>query len=339
MNRFFLLSLLLLSVSSFSADSTSYKSKLLSDPRTKAFRFLPARFPYGRASMTGQIELVAQNPFEKPLGVSMEWKPDSGIDWIFKPAIVPYSVIPPKEKKTFWFIYQAPFFTCEEKLHIMTVADSDTLNISITPFFQRELPVKKAAPSIKVDGRLDEPCWTGAMHRPENVFGNEMKDFDSVWVGFAYDSTNLYLGFAVYDPHPESLTVITPKEKRDALTPLEDCLRFYLCTAKDSASGTCQVLLSAGGAVKDGFVKKQGDIALSPDLSWNGVAAYSVVKSSRGYEGEAAIPWKAFSTEKASNVLFNFRSGSARFDKKGARHAFQEPFDTDPRWFAAGKPE
>ncbi len=115
------------------------KAQLFDTLKEKTFYLSPITLKYGKDSLVGQIELIAENTSDQPILFSTQWPIDSSFGWKLKPASTKISNLLPKSNKTFWFLYTAKNLVRIPELRIKTVIGKDTLELRRTPVIKREI--------------------------------------------------------------------------------------------------------------------------------------------------------------------------------------------------------
>jgi len=179
-------------------------------------------------------------------------------------------------------------------------------------YYQRvSLPIAKAP---KLDGRLDEACWTDAAELirpftpPLHKRPRKERTADSVEAAYArHDDSNLYLAYRkrmLVDRRGNSRPIRAATKGKDAIVWKDDATEFYL---SDSTSDTViHIGVAASGATYDSLIRfpplptdpKEAKAVLlgkadvpTEDVAWNGVWTSSVQLARDRFAVEIAIPW------------------------------------------------
>jgi hypothetical protein len=163
-------------------------------------------------------------------------------------------------------------------------------------------PTVKPARILKpptIDGRLDDPAWTGAAHLTEFVQrrpldGAPATEQTEVYV--AYDSDRVYFG--IYAHYSESSLIRANRVDRDQIWS-DDRVSVIFDPFRDQQRGY-RFAINAYGVQGDALVASGGSGAASAasasgpgDLSWNVLFASAGMLTDDGWTAEFAVPFKS----------------------------------------------
>ena len=148
---------------------------------------------------------------------------------------------------------------------------------------------------IKVDGKLNEPCWLNAP-TIENFTQREQNEgepaTEKTKIAVVYNTTEIYFGIWCYDSEPDKISA--QQMARDFSWRSDDNVEIMLSTFNDNRNGYLFVT-NPNGALADVWV---GDEGKEWNKDWNGVWDVAVEKNDKGWFVEMVIP---FSTLKFKN--------------------------------------
>ncbi|MFA5864148.1 MAG: metallophosphoesterase [Phycisphaerae bacterium] len=176
-------------------------------------------------------------------------------------------------------IYPVPTFVAEVKGESKK---SYTFNftIPIKPVRTAVCPWATQAP--KIDGKLDDPTWTGldALSEFTSPSADRVTGFPTK-VQVAYDSKNLYLAIQCHEPKISSL--VTKVAKRDGDVWEDDSVEILL-NSKIDGQPSYHFVFNANGVIWDGI----GNTATP-----NGEEVVASGRQADTWTLETAIPWKS----------------------------------------------
>ncbi len=152
--------------------------------------------------------------------------------------------------------------------------------------------VVAAASNIVIDGRLDEPGWSGVTPITDFVQAQPLEGraaSEATAVRIVYDANRLYIGALCYDSDPEG--VVSKSLERDypgVLSEEMDSFGVTLDTFFDRRNSFIFFVNPRGG-VKDG----QGfDNGRTRDYGWDGIIEVATTVHDSGWTVEMSIPFK-----------------------------------------------
>lgn len=155
-----------------------------------------------------------------------------------------------------------------------------------------------AARTIKVDGVLDEPAWSGAgvtgFVQAEPDEGIAATERTEVWV--AYDDANLYIAAHLFDSDPDAL--IVSDIRRDFRTDNQDTFEVILDTFADRRNGYLFATNPAGARADQQVTNEGREVNTSWDAPWTSRAR----RTADGWTVEMAIPFRALRAGSARDV-------------------------------------
>ncbi len=139
---------------------------------------------------------------------------------------------------------------------------------------------------IQLDGRLDEPAWTGAnvvaeLTQQSPRPGERSPYRTTVRVVLAGDK--LYFGFDCTDPDPHRIAIHTMQ--RDGNFQGDDTVAVVLDTYGDRRTGY-YFQINAAGARTDGLISSTD----TPSLDWDGIWDARTARTANGWSAEIVIP-------------------------------------------------
>jgi len=148
---------------------------------------------------------------------------------------------------------------------------------------------------IKLDGQLNEPCWSEAM-TIDNFTQREQNEgmlaTEKTKVAVVYNSTKMYIGIWCFDSEPDKISA--HQMSRDFSWGSDDNFEIMISPFNDNRNGYLFVT-NPNGALADVWV---GDEGKDFNKDWNGVVDVAVQKNEQGWFVEMLIP---FSTLKFTN--------------------------------------
>ncbi len=141
---------------------------------------------------------------------------------------------------------------------------------------------------ITLDGKLDEPCWSKAVHI-SNFTQRELTEgappTERTEVAVVYNTNNLYIGFWGYDSDPSKL--IANRMNRDFRWSGDDNFEMVISTFNDKRNGYMFVT-NPNGARADVLISEDG---AGFNMSWNGVWDVRTTVTDEGWFAEFVIPF------------------------------------------------
>jgi hypothetical protein len=154
---------------------------------------------------------------------------------------------------------------------------------------------------IKLDGKLDELCWTKAI-KIENFIQRELNEgapaTEKTNIAVVYNINEIIFGIWCYDD--ESDKISAQQMTRDFSWDSDDNIKIMLSPFNDNRSGYL-FLTNPNGALADVWVSNAGAKEKEGNnfnIDWNGVWDVAVQRNQQGWFAEIAIP---FSTLKFKN--------------------------------------
>ena len=148
----------------------------------------------------------------------------------------------------------------------------------------KKLVVTRADAPPKIDGALDDPCWsTGA--KGDGFFlrtiGKPPTEPTDFYV--CYDDENIYFAFYCHDTRPE--VIKATQTERDSELDIDDCVQIYLDTYHEHRSAE-EFFVNALGTQRD--ERKRGT---ADKISWKGDWHAGAKRVADGWTAEMEIPW------------------------------------------------
>lgn len=157
---------------------------------------------------------------------------------------------------------------------------------------------------IKLDGKLDENCWSQATHitnfsqvEPKNG----EKPTERTEVAVCYTSSKLYVGVWCYDINPNE--IIRKGMKRDFEDWRDDLFAFVIDTYREMNSGYI-FEINPNGARWDAQIS-----TFSTNESWNGIWDASTEVNDKGWFAEIEIPFSTLKFPDKSVQKWSFNVG------------------------------
>ncbi|MCK5124806.1 MAG: metallophosphoesterase [candidate division Zixibacteria bacterium] len=182
------------------------------------------------------------------------------------------------------------------------------------------------ADDIKIDGLLDEDCWSSPVTKLIDGEGGPSKTDDTEFY-FAYDNENLYLAAKCYDTKMES--IVANVAEHDGPIYGEDCVGYFIQINPDKPS-VYQIYINPKGVVFDIKYHPGSDGYLISDKGWNGEYRIKCGQNEGFWTVEAAIPLSQFNAKysEGNKIKLNFRRKHKRLNEAGN---WQIPIDTSPK--------
>lgn len=181
------------------------------------------------------------------------------------------------------------------RLLIATVPVGKKPKAVVAPFRAPELQVRRAPGPIRVDGKLDEPSWrgavtTGAFRRPD---GKPLPATMGTRAKMLWDDTALYVAFLVADTAPTSSFT-----QRDAHLWKADAVELYLDPGSDHKNYV-ELLISPMNVVFDALFASRRQPHFAKASKWNLTGLETAVstgplpgrRNAAGWTVELRIPW------------------------------------------------
>lgn len=154
---------------------------------------------------------------------------------------------------------------------------------------------------IAVDGRLDEPDWSGA---PQAVLPLTKTD---LWL--RYDAEALYLATrrsTAYNPQGQPTQWVVKNRPRDGEIWSEHSIELFL--GDEVSSQRIHLGVSAAGVQYDALIASEK----GNETRWNGVWQSAVTTGTNGFVAEVVVPWKLLTDAglDARRPLFNLLSNN-----------------------------
>jgi hypothetical protein len=210
--------------------------------------------------------------------------------------------------------------------------DAKSALITDTLRFSREAIAILAKTAPKIDGKLDDKCWTNPITKffnPDPATPN----VESTWFYFAHDKENLYIAAKCRDTKMDSIQA--KLKTRDDFINQEDCIGFFIQPYRNDFKAY-QIYFSPLGTVFDQLIYFGSLGYYTGKKSWNG---NYIVKTSRDKDNwyvEAKIPLKQLNATGKSGQTWgiNFLRKQKRLD---AVADWQMPIDYNPKTYGVLK--
>lgn len=151
-----------------------------------------------------------------------------------------------------------------------------------TPAALKELPIKPAAATVKLDGQLNEPAWAGAAKTGGFCLPDGKPAQPDTTVSACYDHNYLYLGFNCADPQPAA---IIKKAQGEAEVWQDDVVAILIQPSLNN-SDHFQFAATAGGVRFDQLYANGKGNSLLFNPTWQ----VAVQIQAEGWTAELAIP-------------------------------------------------
>jgi len=167
---------------------------------------------------------------------------------------------------------------------------------------KKEVEIKFAEQSPKIDGILDDEVWKNAAFIDKFVQfapNNGKPATEKTIVKIAYDNNAIYIGAILYDSSPDS--IFKTLSKRDlGFESDADLITVQISTFNDGINSN-MFMVTAAGVQSD--IKGSGD---NDDLNWDAVWESSVSINSEGWIAEIKIPYSALRFSKKEEQIWGF---------------------------------
>jgi len=154
---------------------------------------------------------------------------------------------------------------------------------------------------ITLDGKLDEACWSQAMHI-SNFTQRELTEgappTERTEVAIIYTTNTMYIGFWGFDKEPDK--IIAQKMERDFRWSTDDNFEIILSTFNDNRNGYLFVI-NPNGARADVLISNEGE---GFNKSWNGVWDVVTTITDKGWFAEIQIPFSMLKFKKADDLVW-----------------------------------
>ena len=154
---------------------------------------------------------------------------------------------------------------------------------------------------IKLDGKLDEPCWQKAV-AIENFTQREQNEGEPVTektkIAVIYSTNQIYFGIWCYDREPDKISA--QQMARDFDWDTDDNVEIMISTFNDNRNGYLFVT-NPNGAMTDVWV---GDEGKDFNKDWNGVWDVVVERNEQGWFAEMVIPYSTLKFKKESKQVW-----------------------------------
>jgi hypothetical protein len=150
---------------------------------------------------------------------------------------------------------------------------------------------------IKIDGKLDEQCWTEALcienfHQRELNEG--MQATEKTHIAAVFNTNEIVFGIWCYDREPGKISA--QQMARDFDWESDDNIEILISTFNDNRNGYLFVT-NPNGAMADVWI---GDEGKNFNKDWNGVWDVAVQRSQQGWFAEMVIPFSTLKFNKDS---------------------------------------
>jgi hypothetical protein len=151
---------------------------------------------------------------------------------------------------------------------------------------KREMEAHRVKQAPRIDGRLDEECWTNSLQKTyfyQYQPDNGKPSAYATAVSFVYDDKAIYVAAKLYDPHPEKIN----KELgvRDDESRNTDLFGITIDTY-NNGQNAFRFIVTSAGVQADAFLSNNGY-----DYQWDGVWKSVVTMDEEGWNVEIEIPY------------------------------------------------
>ncbi len=154
---------------------------------------------------------------------------------------------------------------------------------------------------IKLDGQLNESCWSDAS-TIENFTQREQKEglpsTEKTRVAIVYSTTEMFIGIWCFDSEPDKISA--QQMKRDFSWRSDDNIEIMISPFNDNRNGYLFVT-NPNGALADVWV---GDEGKDFNKDWNGVWDVAVNKNEQGWFVEMVIPFSTLKFTRDSTQVW-----------------------------------
>jgi hypothetical protein len=304
--------------------------KFLDEVATRHIQAVPFSLPDGAQAGPASCTVSIHNVTPDPWTAHLRWEPAPG--WSVTPDTASLALSPevsasaPFEVRRTGPFYPLPRIRLDYPYRGGRVYKYD-----------QPLPARRTQPVFrlvagasapKIDGRLDDACWTRAVAATE--FGDPNGDactIEPTAVFFAQDRSNLYVAARCTQTDGPPLARAL---QRDAAVHRDDCVGFFLCP--DPAGKTVyQIYFNAAGTVFDQKITVEGPGQYGGEMAkWNGKYRVATRQTDGAWTVEAAIPFavlNASAPAPGDQWRVNFRRKEM---SRGSSADWQCPLDYDP---------
>ena len=186
-------------------------------------------------------------------------------------------------------------------LILLTLAPS----LGAQPSRKRAAATRLDGPAPRIDGRLDDPAWTGVtpiedFEQQRPIEGTAPSERTQVFV--RYDDDAIYIGARMYRTHPEE--ILRSVSRRDGSANAEH-LQITFDTHRDRRTGYAFVISAAG--VRGDFHHSTDDEHRGRESQYDPVWAGSAVVDSLGWTAEMRIPFSQLRFPTADKQEWGFQ--------------------------------
>jgi len=154
---------------------------------------------------------------------------------------------------------------------------------------------------IKIDGLLNEPCWSDAVPI-ENFTQREqnegMSATEKTRIAVVYNKNEMYIGIWCFDSEPDKISA--QQMSRDFSWGSDDNIEILISPFNDNRNGYLFVT-NPNGALADVWV---GDEGKDFNKDWNGVWDVVVQKNEQGWFAELVVPFSTLKFTKDSTQVW-----------------------------------
>ena len=178
----------------------------------------------------------------------------------------------------------------------------------------KRIPATRLTGRIELDGRLDEPAWSGAPVAKDFIQNDPREGAPATFdteVRMIYDEDALYIGVFARDDQPQD--VIINELRKDFNTGNSDSFVVVIDTFKDERNGY-QFAVNPAGAKWDGQMSNQGR---ETNGNWDGVWDVSTHIAENGWYAEIRIPFRTLKFSPATQQTWgiNFQRRLRRLNE------------------------
>ena len=151
----------------------------------------------------------------------------------------------------------------------------------------------------KIDGKLDDPVWKGAMTGELVIAGSGAVPAERTRYYIAGDEKNLYLGFCCYESNIKGIkTSFTHADNRDSNIFIDDCVEIFIDPFNDGISGKYQFIINSRGVFFD---------ACFGNKTYQSEIQHSCMTTGNSWNAEIAIPYEdiGMSPQGAETFMLN----------------------------------